>query len=645
VERSKNPIIDVSLKKESALKKLLLCSFLTLLACGLFGQPPTDSNVINIAKIDQSQLIGKYQLLIDSTGSLPMENILNQKWTTNTNFNLEKNIPNSWTTSTIYLRYFLENNQDTTKKIFFLAGTYIKKIKIYKLLMNNKFIQLKDESRKDGYQPIKLNGGEKAEFIVKINFSKRSKNELTPTFINPDYLEKFKLLRYYNGSGYPVISYIICGVLLLIMGYCLSKMIGSSNKKTYLYFFLYSSTIFTTILLNMLFKRHGGEFSSFFIEYLQFTLLVVSTIFYINFSREFLETKVNLPLIDSILQLEKYLLFVLLISFTFIVYFTNYFMLKEAIEYGTEIYLTFIAALYVSFYFFKPGISVKYIAAGNFILLFCAIVSYLIHFDLLPKIGIFENSMFFIQIGYAGLLALCLLGVAHKERNSLVAIVKEQESLKKEWENKNLEIQIALLQSQQNERNRISMEMHDDLGAGITTIRLYSELAKKRMGKNIIPEIEKISSSANELINNMNSIIWTMSPENDTLYNMIAYIRSYGIAYFEDAGINCQINVDENIPDTSVSGEKRRNIFLAIKEILNNIIKHSKATEVIVNLKIENNYLVLSIHDNGIGINTEILRKFGNGLKNIKKRMEDIQLEFSIENNNGTLVIIKNKLD
>jgi len=149
VERSKNPIIDVSLKKESALKKLLLCSFLTLLACGLFGQPITDSNVLNIAKIDESQLIGKYQLLIDSTGStgsLPMENILNQKWTTNTNFNLEKNIPNSWTTSTIYLRYFLENNQDTTKKIFFLAGTYIKKIKIYKLLMNNKFMQLKDGS-------------------------------------------------------------------------------------------------------------------------------------------------------------------------------------------------------------------------------------------------------------------------------------------------------------------------------------------------------------------------------------------------------------------------------------------------------------------------------------------------------------------
>ncbi len=633
------------MKKESALKKLLFCSFLSLFAYGIFAQPLTDSNVIDISKIDQFLLIGKYQLFIDSSVSLPMETILNEKWNSNSDFNLEKDIPDRWTTSTIYLKYFLDNNKDTSKKIFFLAGTYIKKIKIYKLLMNNKFIQLKDESRKNGYQPIQLNGREKAEFIVKINFSKKSKNKLTPTFINPDYLEKFKLLRHYNGSGYPVISYITCGVLIMIMGYCLSKMIGSSNKKTYLYFFLYSSTIFTTILLNTLFKRHGGEFSSFFNEYLQFALLVVGTIFYIDFSREFLETKVNLPLINSILQLEKYLLIVILISFTFIVYFTNYFMLQEAIEDGTEIYLTFIAALYISFNFFKPSILVKYIAAGNLILVFCAIISYLIHFDLLPKIGIFENSMLFLEIGYVGLLTLFLLGIAHKERNSLIAMITEQEALKKEWENKNLEIQIALLQSQQNERNRISMEMHDDLGAGITTIRLYSELAKKRMGENVIPEIEKISYSANELINNMNSLIWTMSTENDTLHNMIAYLRSYGVAYFEDAGINCQINVDENIPDTSVNGEKRRNLFLAIKEILNNIIKHSKATEVIVTLKIENNYLVLSIHDNGVGIDTADFRKSGNGLKNIKKRMEYMQLEFSIENNNGTLVIIKNKLD
>jgi hypothetical protein len=57
-----------------------------------------------------------------------MEAVLNEKWNSNFAYDLEKNIPNSWTTSTIYLKFFLENNEDSRKKIFFIAGTYIKKI-------------------------------------------------------------------------------------------------------------------------------------------------------------------------------------------------------------------------------------------------------------------------------------------------------------------------------------------------------------------------------------------------------------------------------------------------------------------------------------------------------------------------------------
>jgi signal transduction histidine kinase len=131
--------------------------------------------------------------------------------------------------------------------------------------------------------------------------------------------------------------------------------------------------------------------------------------------------------------------------------------------------------------------------------------------------------------------------------------------------------------------------MHDDLGAGVTAIRLYSELAKKRIGKDIIPEVEKISSFANELLNNMNAIIWTMSSSNDSLDNMIGYIRSYALEYFENSGIDCQISIEENIPNIAVGGELRRNIFLVVKEALSNILKHSNATAVHITLKQERN--------------------------------------------------------
>jgi signal transduction histidine kinase len=186
--------------------------------------------------------------------------------------------------------------------------------------------------------------------------------------------------------------------------------------------------------------------------------------------------------------------------------------------------------------------------------------------------------------------------------------------------------------------------MHDDLGAGMTTISLYSELAKRKLKDNPIPEIDKISSSANELLIKMNAIIWSMSSSNDSLGNMIAYIRSYAIEYFEDTGINCKINIPEKLPNIEVIGEIRRNVFLVVKEALNNILKHSAATEVTINLQRAEDGLTLYIQDNGKGIDFEKLRQFGNGLKNMKKRMQDVDIDFTIENKNGTLITMHRKI-
>jgi len=135
-----------------------------------------------------------------------------------------------------------------------------------------------------------------------------------------------------------------------------------------------------------------------------------------------------------------------------------------------------------------------------------------------------------------------------------------------------------------------------------------------------------------------------MSSSNDSLGNMIAYIRSYALEYFEDTGVNCRIDIPDNLPNIEVIGEIRRNVFLVVKEALNNILKHSKATEVQITLAREADELCLYIQDNGIGIDMDTLRQFGNGLKNMKKRMADVDIEFSIENKEGTLVTLRRKV-
>ena len=96
------------------------------------------------------------------------------------------------------------------------------------------------------------------------------------------------------------------------------------------------------------------------------------------------------------------------------------------------------------------------------------------------------------------------------------------------------------------------------------------------------------------------------------------------------------VHTPENIPNIELAGDKRRNIFLCVKETLNNVLKHSKATLLTITIE-ANQHLLITIADNGRGIDMENLRQFGNGLKNITRRMQSVGGTFTIKNSNGTL--------
>src|SRR5690606_30321938 len=130
------------------------------------------------------------------------------------------------------------------------------------------------------------------------------------------------------------------------------------------------------------------------------------------------------------------------------------------------------------------------------------------------------------------------------------------------------------------ERNRISQEIHDDIGSGLTSIRLLSEIAKVKSTQDDSKELEKISETSNILMDKMNEIIWTLNSRNDTLPNLIAYLRHLIVEYFESIPFQLHIATPDTIPEIKVSGKIRRNILLSVKEALHNIVKHSKATQV-----------------------------------------------------------------
>jgi signal transduction histidine kinase/ligand-binding sensor domain-containing protein len=196
-------------------------------------------------------------------------------------------------------------------------------------------------------------------------------------------------------------------------------------------------------------------------------------------------------------------------------------------------------------------------------------------------------------------------------------------------------------QAIEKERTRIATDMHDDLGAGLSRIKFLSETIgiKKQKHQPIEEDITKIREYSHEMIDKMGEIVWALNEKNDSFSDLLSYTRSYTVEYLSQNGIHCTVNMPESLPTDFVSGEFRRNIFLTVKEALHNIVKHSQADDVCINISFKKS-LLITIKDNGIGFEEKNTRGFGNGLYNMKKRMKDIGGALEFTNQSGTMMIL-----
>ncbi|HVV02233.1 MAG TPA: two-component regulator propeller domain-containing protein [Verrucomicrobiae bacterium] len=176
------------------------------------------------------------------------------------------------------------------------------------------------------------------------------------------------------------------------------------------------------------------------------------------------------------------------------------------------------------------------------------------------------------------------------------------------------------------ERARIARDLHDQLGANLTQVALLGEMAEA--DKDSPAEVEgharQISQTARETTNALDEIVWTVNPSNDTLDSLLNYLCKYAQEYFALAGLRYRLEVPPQIPATPISPELRHNVFLAAKESVNNVVKHAHATAAWLRLKIEPDRFVVEIEDDGKGIPAGAENKGRNGLRNLRKRMQDI---------------------
>ncbi len=179
--------------------------------------------------------------------------------------------------------------------------------------------------------------------------------------------------------------------------------------------------------------------------------------------------------------------------------------------------------------------------------------------------------------------------------------------------------------------------MHDDLGAGLTRIKFIAEnILEKTNDTALQPDMEKLKTSSIELVENMSEIIWAMNEKNNTLEDLLFYLRAYSVDYCNENKLLCEFILPDNIPGKIIGGQVRRNVFLILKESLHNIVKHSNAEKVTIALDIGDS-LSLTISDDGKGFKQPV-HQYGNGLLSMDQRAKVLNGKLSVSGTRGTVV-------
>lgn len=198
-------------------------------------------------------------------------------------------------------------------------------------------------------------------------------------------------------------------------------------------------------------------------------------------------------------------------------------------------------------------------------------------------------------------------------------------------------------EEQQSLRNRIAADLHDEIGSTLSSISILSEIVsmQQKMGE-YKPEImAQVSNDAREVIDKMDDIIWTINPANDNFNDLETRIKSFSIPLFESQNIEFDFNFSPELENIKIDMSKRRDIYLILKEAINNLVKYSRCQNAKVGARIENSKIVFNINDNGVGFDVKA-ESIRNGLKNMNMRAEKIGAELNINSTigNGTQIIL-----
>jgi signal transduction histidine kinase len=199
---------------------------------------------------------------------------------------------------------------------------------------------------------------------------------------------------------------------------------------------------------------------------------------------------------------------------------------------------------------------------------------------------------------------------------------------------------LKIRHARESERARIARDLHDDLGASLTEISILAALAAEDAEKTELqPSLEQLSNKAKHVVSGLDEIVWAVNPREDTLRSLVDYLAAFAREFLDIARIPLRLDVTDDIPDLPLVAVKRHGVFLAAREALNNIVKHSEASLVSLHIRIRDHVLEIRIQDNGKGFELDYAAG-GNGMGNLRTRMNEAGGDCRIETHRGQGTVV-----
>jgi len=437
------------------------------------------------------------------------------------------------------------------------------------------------------------------------------------------FIEKFYL--FFQGA-------MLFQVLFFGMVYLITK------RKDVLYYSLLNFVSAGYFFLNAPDTFFGIEetivFDSPLYRYVNFAILLSMILVYLVFLKEiFSDSLIKYPYIKKIYSITFYLipsLYILFVLFALSGWKTNAIFYTGHIVNGP--FCTFI--LIVNF---KQKGYKSLIINGMLVLFVCVVTTMML------TIRYNSGSNDTILDRYP--LAIIKLGM-------LIDIMLFQLALLKRWNEQERQLAIEKIQSQlevEKLRNKISSQLHDDIGSTLSGVSMYSHLTNNQMERGEHDQakvsLNIIQQSANAMVEKLNDLVWSVNPEHDSLPMMLERLQQYGLDMC--SAKNMQFKMETTVKNSIVDlpSEQLYHLYLFIKEAINNAAKYSEANLLRLTLEEKKSLLEISIIDNGKGFDIASIKR-GNGLTNMQKRADELGAVFSIQSKagEGCLIALKVKI-